>query len=158
MIARVVLTTALDRIAKMEIPELFLRIQQLGMSAIHFPVHDKWIPKEMSGLIELVQKLLERVDAGQRIVIHCNGGKGRTGLLVCAILVAKGLLPDDAIQAVRSRRKGMIRNPAQIFYLSMFEGRWRVLFEAAAKVPSTQPNSHSTQVNSLYLSSTRPAL
>jgi hypothetical protein len=81
----------------------------------------------------VISDMVERVDLGQRLVIHCNGGKGRTGLVACAILVAKGMSPDHAIHAIRARRKGMIRNPAQIFYLKVFETRWRGEVANAAK-------------------------
>lgn len=62
---------------------------------------------------------------GSHFFFTSNGGKGRTGLVACAILVAKGLSVDDSIQAIRRRRKGMIRNPAQIMYLRIFEKSWR---------------------------------
>ncbi len=45
--------------------------------------------------------------------------------MACALLVARGLSVDAAIHAIRQRRKGMIRNPAQIVYLRLFETRWR---------------------------------
>jgi hypothetical protein len=51
--------------------------------------------------------------------------------VACAILVAKGLSVDDAIHAIRNRRKGMIRNPAQIIYLRRFESRWKGEHEQA---------------------------
>lgn len=54
-----------------------------------------------------------------------NGGKGRTGMVVVATLVALGMSVEHGIHAVRNRRKGMIKNPAQIMYLRWFESRWR---------------------------------
>lgn len=54
----------------MGIMELFVRVKQLGMESLHFPVVDKWIPESMSSVIELISKLIERVDKGQTLVIH----------------------------------------------------------------------------------------
>ena len=46
-------------------------------------------------------------------------------MVVVATLVAFGMSVEQGINAVRARRSGMIRNPAQIMYLRWFETRWR---------------------------------
>lgn len=54
----------------MGIMELFVRIRQLGMDSLHFPVPDKWIPESMGEVITLVTKLVEWVQQGRKVVIH----------------------------------------------------------------------------------------
>lgn len=67
----------------MGIIELFVRIKQLGMESLHFPVVDKWIPESMTSVMELISKLLAYVDQGKTIVIHWFG--------VCLFSVFAGL-------------------------------------------------------------------
>ena len=108
----------------MGIMELFVRARQLGLETLHFPVPDKWIPDSMSEVMMLISKILVWVKEGKKIVIHCNGGKGRTGMVAVATLVALGLSVDEGIRLIRTRRPGMIKNPAQIFYLKLFDKKW----------------------------------
>ena len=51
------------------------------------------------------------------VLVHCFGGKGRTGLLVVAILLAAGATLPEAVFAIRKSRKGTIMNPLQLLYL-----------------------------------------
>eukprot|EP00976_Prorocentrum_cordatum_P040403 819320-Prorocentrum_minimum.AAC.1 len=50
------------------------------MSAVGLQVRDKWIPKEDVG--ELALKIIDHLKKGQNVVIHCYGGKGRTGTVL----------------------------------------------------------------------------
>jgi len=68
----------------------------------------------MDDLIRLVEQVVERIREDKVIVVHCNGGKGRTGLVVVATLCALGMSVDDAVKATRAARPGMIQNPAQV--------------------------------------------
>ena len=115
----VVLVRSIELLS-MGIMELFVRAEQLGLKTLHFPVQDKWVPESMSEVVELVEKLVGMVKDGKKISIFCNGGKGRTGMVVVATMVALGMSVDDAIVEIRRRRHGMIRNPAQIIYLRWF--------------------------------------
>ncbi len=104
----------------MGVIELFVRAEQLGIKTLHFPVQDKWVPESMTEVVQLVDKMVDFVRQGKKITVFCNGGKGRTGMVVVATMVALGMSVDDAIYEVRRRRAGMIRNPAQIIYLRWF--------------------------------------
>jgi ADP-ribosyl-[dinitrogen reductase] hydrolase len=57
--------------------------------------------------------LLRRLAAGERILVHCAGGLGRSGMLAARLLVAFGVAPDAAISAVRGARPGAIETAAQ---------------------------------------------
>eukprot|EP01128_Nolandella_sp_AFSM9_P006525 TRINITY_DN3380_c0_g1_i1.p2 TRINITY_DN3380_c0_g1~~TRINITY_DN3380_c0_g1_i1.p2 ORF type:complete len:384 (+),score=115.86 TRINITY_DN3380_c0_g1_i1:1324-2475(+) len=105
-------------------PNLFEEVEALGMESIHFPIKDKWIPNSMDGLIHLVETIIARLRKGLFVVIHCNGGKGRSGTVLVATLVGLGRGVQQAIDVVRQTRSGTIRNPLQIVYVKRFKSAW----------------------------------
>jgi len=61
-------------------------------------------------------------------VVHCKAGKGRSGTMICALLVYAGAVPSayDALRWFAMARGGKrqgVTIPSQIRYLAMFE-RW----------------------------------
>lgn len=75
----------------------------------------------MADLIRLVDTLVTRLKNGKTLVIHCNGGKGRSGTVAVACMVAMGQRVDKSIDVVRKARSGTIRNPLQIVYVKRFK-------------------------------------
>lgn len=53
------------------------------------------------------------------IAVHCVAGLGRAPVLVAAALVEQGLDPFDAVELIRSQRKGAL-NGKQIAFLEKF--------------------------------------
>lgn len=86
---------------------------------IHLPVRDVDVPDERfeHGWLTVGQEVHQRLDAGERILIHCRGGLGRTGLVAARILVERGCAPRDAVHRVRAVRPGAIETRAQEQYV-----------------------------------------
>jgi ADP-ribosylglycohydrolase len=61
--------------------------------------------------------LRERLALGGRILIHCRGGLGRTGIVAARLLVEFGEDPAAAIRRVRAARPGTIENRRQEEYV-----------------------------------------
>ena len=53
---------------------------------------------------ELIDYLDERLQQNEKIVLHCVGGLGRSGLVAASYLKYKGRNAKDAIQSVRKVR------------------------------------------------------
>jgi protein-tyrosine phosphatase len=51
---------------------------------------------------------------GSDVLVHCNGGLGRAGMMAARLLVEMGVAPDEAIRDVRRARPGAIETPAQL--------------------------------------------
>lgn len=68
-------------------------------------------------------QLLERLDAGERLAIHCWGGLGRSGSLAAALLTARGLPAPEAIAQVRRARPGAIETAGQEAWVLAQDGR-----------------------------------
>ena len=86
-----------------------------GMNWRHLPIRDVDVPDERFNRLwpRLGAEIHQCLDAGERILIHCRGGLGRTGLLAAVILVERGCTPKEAIKRVRAARPGTIETAAQ---------------------------------------------
>ena len=81
----------------------------------HLPIYDMGAPdKDFKYKWETTKVLLknELID-GKNIVLHCRGGKGRAGTIAAILLLEFNYNKEEAINIVRSRRKGAIESKAQ---------------------------------------------
>jgi len=103
-----------------ELPE---KTRNLGIRWLHLPIVDVGIPDwrfeaqwDTAGK-ELRQVLVD----GGRVVLHCRGGLGRTGMIAALLLVEFGLDPSAAIAAVRQARPGAIQTIEQEDYVRRYK-------------------------------------
>jgi atypical dual specificity phosphatase len=97
-------------------------LAQFGLNELHLPVKDFHSPTD-----EQIDAALAAIDAsvssGQRVVVHCGGGLGRTGTLVACYLVARGMSAEDALHRVRSARPGSVETPDQEAAVAAYAAR-----------------------------------
>ena len=117
-------------------------LRDAGLSAsLHFPVRDKWLPRCGLGppYLALARDVAALVDAGVGVVVHCNGGKGRTGTLVVCVLMAAAAARGErlplrvAVRLVRAARPGTIRNPLQLLFCAGFSRAYERWASSAAR-------------------------
>jgi protein-tyrosine phosphatase len=68
-----------------------------------FPIHDLHAPG-LDEFTPLLDDLVDRVVAGERLVVHCAAGIGRSGTVAVAMLVSLGVRLDEALDHVRRHR------------------------------------------------------
>jgi protein-tyrosine phosphatase len=81
----------------------------------HFPILDYStpLPNQAQDWQQLSAQLHGLLDQGQRILIHCFAGIGRSGMITMRLLVERGMSPADALALVRHVRPGAVERPAQ---------------------------------------------
>lgn len=90
-----------------------------GMAWLHLPIVDVNIPDAAFETLwqEAGPRLCAWLRAGERVLLHCRGGLGRTGTIAARLLIELGLPPEEAIRAVRAARQGTIETGAQEAYV-----------------------------------------
>ncbi len=86
---------------------------RLGMGWRHFPIADYDAPDGTADWAPLSAELHALLDAGGAALLHCAGGKGRSGMVAARLLAERGLPVSEAISAVRAARPGAIETQAQ---------------------------------------------
>ena len=95
------------------------KVQDLGMTWIHLPIQDEQAPTKQFDLAWHTEgkSLVERLISGQRILLHCKGGLGRTGTVAAKLLIEFGYSADEAIAIVRNARSDTIDSGQQENYV-----------------------------------------
>lgn len=85
----------------------------------HLPMPDGGVPDAAweQQWVDAGAEIRLLLSQGEKVLIHCLGGLGRTGLVSAKLLVEFGLSPTDAILAVRAARPGTIENSRQEQYV-----------------------------------------
>lgn len=91
-------------LARQGIGDLLAQAREHGLDVIHFPIRDVSAPREPAAIDPLLDAIEARLASGQRVVIHCLGGIGRTGTIATCLLVRRGVALDDAIRIVQTTR------------------------------------------------------
>ena len=69
-------------------------MEQVTNLSNDFQIDDHNVPTldQMLELVDDVNDWLQGAEGRERVVaLHCKGGKGRTGTMICAILIDQGL-------------------------------------------------------------------
>ncbi|KAI9309246.1 protein-tyrosine phosphatase-like protein [Cunninghamella echinulata] len=97
------------------------KLMERGIDVLDMPFKDGGIPPQQI-IVEWLQ-LVERAkqdDLSKTIAIHCIAGLGRAPVLVAIALIEMGMKPLDAVEFIRSKRRGAFNKP-QIMFLDSYK-------------------------------------
>mmetsp|Transcript_32174 Transcript_32174/g.44623 ORF Transcript_32174/g.44623 Transcript_32174/m.44623 type:complete len:391 (-) Transcript_32174:47-1219(-) len=162
-----VLVTLMERreLELMGLPHFMASVRDLGLESEHFPIRDKWVPSDHLEFIKLVQRLVAKLKCGHQVVVHCYGGKGRTGTLTGALLLA--LWEEDsvsrrtlagrwgltaAVKTIRTRRPGSLKNLLQRIYLKTLTAKYDMLQFQVDTLKLSPKVSHNLSAENIHFS------
>jgi len=77
--------------------------QNSGFDVYYLPIPDECAP-DMKEMEDAIAWLEARIIRGQKVLVHCRFGVGRTGTFVTAYLLKKGLDMDAASKLLKNTR------------------------------------------------------
>lgn len=102
------------------VPDLVSVAEGAGFSTLVAPIPDQAVPT-VDEARAVVGAILADLNAGRTVVTHCMGGLGRSGTIAACCLVAAGLPPMDAVDAVRrARGPRAVETPEQERFVAAF--------------------------------------
>ena len=97
-------------------PFLPTEFQKSKFEWFYVPITDFGAP--MGDDLELwektAQSLTAQLNTGARILCHCKGGQGRSGMMVLRVLITQGEAPQEALARLREIRPGAVETDAQM--------------------------------------------
>jgi protein-tyrosine phosphatase len=71
-----------------------------NINYINFPITDRNIPKENDNTDQFIRLLVEKLNKGLSVVIHCRMGIGRSSIIAAAVLLEYDLKVSDVIENI----------------------------------------------------------
>ena len=84
-----------------------------GIAWLHLPVADFGVPDDLDWPA-VRDQTLGVLEQGKRVLVHCFGGCGRSGMMVLRLMIAAGETPDVALARLRSVRPCAVETDEQM--------------------------------------------
>lgn len=95
-----------------------------GLGLLHLPTPDtRAIPLPL--IHRGVRWVGERLDRGEKVLIHCQHGVGRSALLTVCVLVSRGEAPLEALERAKAARWQVSPSPEQLQAFLQFAAECR---------------------------------
>jgi protein-tyrosine phosphatase len=75
-----------------------------GIEFRPFPIPDRGVPASQDSVADLANGILDALEMGKNVVVHCRQGIGRSALIAGAVLVATGEHPKRALKTIAESR------------------------------------------------------
>jgi atypical dual specificity phosphatase len=111
-----VLVSLESEVPRMPIPML----ERFGIKGFYLPIPDMEAPSLEAAAV-LCDAIARLVDAGEAVALHCKAGLGRTGTMLVACLVWKGMSAMDALAEARRIEPRWVQSQEQVEFVRQFE-------------------------------------
>jgi protein-tyrosine phosphatase len=99
--------------------------EELGMRFLAHPILDAHVPPNVAAFRAFVANLADRLSAGERIGIHCQGSIGRSTVTAACTLIHLGWKAKNALAAIEVVRGCRVPDTEE-------QRRWILRYEAEA--------------------------
>lgn len=103
-----------------------------GGKAIWFPIENFGAPSARQ-VLPIVRMIVERLEAGDGVLMHCAAGQGRAGTMAALVLMALGQSSADAVRTVASNR--VFAGPGNV-------AQWNLIDDVAAVLAADRGSSN----------------
>ncbi|PLS21814.1 phosphatase domain-containing putative toxin [Neptunicoccus cionae] len=102
----------MERAGSSDLPD---RLAEAGVQWIHLPIADFGAPKGSTEEYwpEASRAARHVLQNGGKVLSHCFGGRGRSGMMVMRLMVELGEPADTALTKIRAVRAGAVENTKQ---------------------------------------------
>ena len=118
--ANAVLTLVEDcEFARLGVPGFATEIRKTRLVWYHMAIPDMSTPGKVfdEAWMRDGARILGSLRAGERVLVHCAGGLGRSGMIAAKLLTDLGASANHAVSAVRRARPGAIETDRQLDYV-----------------------------------------
>lgn len=118
--ALVMSMTPMAEMASVGVAGLGQDLQDLGTRWLHLPVPDYGVPAPEAAPVWAAgsRAALAALGGGGRVLIHCRGGCGRSGMAALRLMVEAGEPPEAALMRLRAVRPCAVETQAQLRWAS----------------------------------------
>jgi len=89
-----------------------------GIQFISFPIPDRGVPASTPAALSLLRKIVDALEEGKNVAVHCRQGIGRAGSIAAGVLVTFGMGVEKAIEVVSTARGQTVpETPAQLEWI-----------------------------------------
>lgn len=99
--------------------------EELGMTFLAYPILDAHVPADVASFRAFVAGLADRLRAGERIGMHCQGSIGRSTVTAACTLIHLGWRAKNALAAIQAARGCRVPDTAE-------QRRWILRYKAEA--------------------------
>ena len=91
-------------------------LAEIGVKWVHLPVRDFDVPvgETLGTWTDTEEALRAEIVAGRSVLLHCHGGRGRSGMIALRLMVRAGEDDAAALTRLRARRPGAVETEAQL--------------------------------------------
>lgn len=75
-----------------------------GIAFRPFPIPDRGVPASKEAAAELANEIVDALEEGRAVAVHCRQGIGRSGLIAGGVLVAGGVDAAKALKTISQAR------------------------------------------------------
>jgi polymorphic toxin system DSP-PTPase phosphatase-like protein len=91
-------------------------LQSMASRWVHLPIADFGVPPPdvAQRWPDVSRSARQALEGGGRVLIHCRGGCGRSGMMVLRLMIEAGESPDAALARLRNLRPCAVETQAQM--------------------------------------------